>query len=194
MDMISLEAYDELFLHDVTSGRLWWRNLSITDEDRAHYTNPKYPAERVISVRNNQFAGELVGRTTNYGYRAAVITTRHTGFKRVNAPIHRIIWEIGNGEKIPQGLVVDHINGNKEDNRISNLRVLSRQENNRNKKSKTGLLRGVHYCKRSRKWVSKINFSKNFETYSEACNHQRELRKRHNLEHLYTSERAQGIE
>ena len=41
---------------------------------------------------------------------------------------HRIIWEMHNG-KIPEGMVIDHINENKQDNRIENLQCITPKEN-----------------------------------------------------------------
>ena len=41
---------------------------------------------------------------------------------------HRHVWEKANG-KIPDGLTIHHINGNPRDNRIENLRLLTRGEN-----------------------------------------------------------------
>jgi hypothetical protein len=46
--------------------------------------------------------------------------------------IHRIIWFLHNG-KIPKGLWIDHINGNRSDNRIINLRIVVPALNGRNR-------------------------------------------------------------
>ena len=44
---------------------------------------------------------------------------------------NRVVWVWHHGE-IPQGLVVDHINRNRSDNRIENLRLLTNRENTSN--------------------------------------------------------------
>ena len=59
-------------------------------------------------------------RIDSVGYPSAVI-------KGVPTRMHKIII------KTEKGLVTDHINRDKLDNRISNLRVVTRQENNFNK-------------------------------------------------------------
>ena len=54
---------------------------------------------------------------------------------------------------------VDHINGDREDNRIANLREVDRSENNKNttmyKNNKSGVL-GVYYNKRNRNWIAEV--------------------------------------
>lgn len=46
---------------------------------------------------------------------------------------HRVIWEIINGE-IPQGLCIDHIDGNGLNNKIDNLRLVTLSENQKNRR------------------------------------------------------------
>jgi hypothetical protein len=46
--------------------------------------------------------------------------------------VHRIAWKMFYGEDPPTGLDIDHINRNKIDNRIANLRVATRSENMQN--------------------------------------------------------------
>lgn len=45
--------------------------------------------------------------------------------------VHRLVWEILKGP-ISQGMQIDHINGDRDDNRIENLRLVTQQENLRN--------------------------------------------------------------
>lgn len=56
--------------------------------------------------------------------------------------VHRLIYQMNAG-KIPDGFDVDHINGNRKDNRFENLRIALRSENLHNSKvhkdSKTGV-------------------------------------------------------
>jgi hypothetical protein len=58
--------------------------------------------------------------------------------------IHRLIYESVHGQ-IPRNLVIDHINGNKTDNRIANLRATTQASNCQNRHkvrddSKSGLI------------------------------------------------------
>lgn len=74
--------------------------------------------------------------------------------------IHRIIWEIFNGD-IPPKMTIDHIDGNSLNNNISNLRCVTQAENNRNvgirRSNKSGVT-GVFISKRYGEpyyWVAK---------------------------------------
>lgn len=70
---------------------------------------------------------------------------------------HRLAWYLYYLEW-PSGQI-DHINQDKKDNRICNLRVVSNKENHKNmpiqKNNKSGIV-GVHYAKRKGKWVAYI--------------------------------------
>lgn len=52
-----------------------------------------------------------------------------------NHSCSRLVWQIIKGE-IPQGLEIDHIDRNKENNQITNLRIVTRAENLLNRKFK----------------------------------------------------------
>jgi len=60
---------------------------------------------------------------------------------------HRIVWKLHFGE-IPEGLVIDHINNNRSDNRIENLRLVTPLQNSWNRlkhKTNTSGFNNVHY-------------------------------------------------
>lgn len=96
--------------------------------------------------------GESAGYN-NKGY--LVVRVREYGRSFM---VHRLIWVYHNGD-IQKGLEIDHINGIKNDNRIENLRLATRQQNNQNCKvsviSKSGI-KGVHYDRHKRKWVVQV--------------------------------------
>lgn len=63
----------------------------------------------------------------------------------------------------PADKVVDHINQNKLDNRISNLRLCSRAENGRNcdiPKNNTSGIKGVWYDKRQNRWCAELMYNR----------------------------------
>lgn len=58
---------------------------------------------------------------------------------------HRVVWELHNGP-IAEGLEIDHINGDITDNRLSNLRLVTKSVNCRNRRLRadsTSRLSGV---------------------------------------------------
>lgn len=62
-------------------------------------------------------------------------TTRH-GYKQIcckskTVLVHRLVWETFNGE-IPDGYEIDHIDTNKENNELKNIRVCTSKENQNN--------------------------------------------------------------
>lgn len=67
---------------------------------------------------------ELTGSSVN-GY---LVVSIRNGNTKMQCRIHRIVWISEHGI-IPDGYVVDHINNNKQDNRICNLQLLKQSEN-----------------------------------------------------------------
>lgn len=68
------------------------------------------------------------------GYKVCML---HLNKKRIQAKIHRIIWIASHGE-ITSGFVIDHINGNKSDNRLCNLRLADHILNSNNRRNYKG--------------------------------------------------------
>ena len=70
-----------------------------------------------------------------------------TSIKYGLTPLHKVVLAL-HGIDIPNGMQVDHINRNKLDNRLSNLRVVTPTQNNLNKPAattkKASAYKGVH--------------------------------------------------
>lgn len=73
---------------------------------------------------------------------------------------HRLIWLYHYGTW-PKNQI-DHINGIRDDNRIENLREVTNQQNQFNKKSREGSsskYKGVDWSKRDKKWQAKYRYN-----------------------------------
>lgn len=72
--------------------------------------------------------------------------------------LHRIVWESVHGP-IPSGMVIDHINGDKHDNRLENLRLCTTAQNLANAKlssRNTSGIKGVSWNSKKSRWDAKI--------------------------------------
>jgi hypothetical protein len=68
--------------------------------------------------------------------------------------MHRYIWQNAFGE-IQNKMQIDHINGNRLDNRKDNLRLVTNQENQWNQTK----ARGYHWHPAAKKWLAQIGFN-----------------------------------
>lgn len=122
------------------TGKLFWIYKNLDDfSDRDHGR-----------IWNSRFAGNEAGTITKIGYRKIKIDG-------VVYSAHRLCWAIHFGEH-PSGQI-DHINGIKDDNRISNIRVVTHAENCKNKsktKFNTSGVVGVSWSKNVKKWRAQI--------------------------------------
>lgn len=95
--------------------------------------------------------GRLAGGVSSHGYwRIQLPCGRCYG--------HRLAWIICNGD-IPEGCEIDHVNGDKKDNRIKNLRLATRGQNTMNvglKSNNTSGIKDVVWDKTRNKWRVQI--------------------------------------
>lgn len=97
-------------------------------------------------------ASRWTWRTIGKGYAARTVYQREGAVRRTNLYLHRALLDMRTGDHRK----VDHINGNKLDNRRSNLRICTTQENGWNSAirshNRSGF-KGVMWEKRRRKWA-----------------------------------------
>ena len=75
---------------------------------------------------------------------------------------HRLVWLYVHGESPASGLDIDHINNDRLDNRIANLRLATRQENLRNArmhKGHTNGYKGITYWAAKNLWKAQSQFN-----------------------------------
>lgn len=96
-------------------------------------------------------AGMVAGTILNNGYRSIIVA----GGPRL---AHRLAWFLTCGEWPTTD--IDHVNGNRDDNRIENLRLSTRAQNNANSKlhcTNTSGYRGIYLDRRRGHWVACIS-------------------------------------
>lgn len=138
--------------HDITAEYI--RSIFHCDPDTGVVTRL-----RVVASDNRwgtlQRVGEEVGHfAPEEGYwRVRIAGVRRT-FKRAE-----INWVYFKGEWPPEGMIVDHENRVRSDDSIGNLRLATRAQNQRNcarPKNNTSGVKGVTWCKQTRKWMAYI--------------------------------------
>lgn len=115
--------------------------------------------DKTVSVRGaRQSNGKCAGRSALYAHNAGYSAVALMG---VAFLAHRVAWALHYGEW-PKGQI-DHINGDRRDNRITNLRVVDQTGNSRNaarpRTNKTGVI-GVFWEERANRWKAYITADK----------------------------------
>lgn len=106
---------------------------------------------RQNDARNWNFrcAGKIAGNVDAHGYRRISIGNRKFW-------AHRLAWRLMTGE---QPAMVDHINGNRDDNRFANLRAADNAENLQNRgmnaRNSSGF-KGVHLSRAAGRYAAQI--------------------------------------
>lgn len=140
MSFIDISVLKEAFTYCPETGRLTWLHRPLH-----HFFD-----ERAQKICNTQFAGTpALDRVSGHGYRTGTLMGR-----KISA--HRAILAMQIGRWPTE---VDHINGDRTDNRVSNLREVTRLENRRNqrrpKNNKSGRV-GVAWSHQSGSWQAYI--------------------------------------
>lgn len=137
------EQLRELLTYDPETGKLFWMERPVS----------MFNGERELSANkwNSRFAGrEAFTCVLDSGYRTGLV------FRKAYKA-HRVAWAIFHG-RWPRGQI-DHVNGDKQDNRIINLREASQSENKRNTaiyRNNTSGYKGVCWHRATGKWISQI--------------------------------------
>ena len=102
-------------------------------------------------VRPSNFVdlSKPAGSINNDGYRSISV-------RRERYQAHRLVYIYHHGF---YPIMLDHINNNRSDNRIENLREATARQNGMNKvtgSNNTSGVKGVHFCKSTKKWKSVI--------------------------------------
>lgn len=135
----------ECFDADYGNGTLKWkeRPASHFKNESAHKNfNARYPGTPALHC------------DMTLGYKAGAVTINGT---RYTIMAHRTLFAMkNNGWPCDE---VDHINHDKTDNRLKNLRVVTRRVNSKNQKMRsdnTSGVTGVKWDKKTGKWVAQI--------------------------------------
>jgi len=141
-----IELLRQVFKYNPETGKFYWKILG-PEMFMSLTVNPRRRADEWNS-KNGGKEAFLCVNTSGYLKR---------NFWGINIPAHRAAWAIFYGEW--PNSIIDHINGDRKDNRISNLRKATHTENSRNAKGRsnnTSGVTGVSWNKLAGKWSVNI--------------------------------------
>lgn len=136
---LSAEFLRQVLAYDPDTGVFTWRRRGRADD-------------MTMRIWNDRFAGKVAGYVSARGYRAIGVLNRLY-------PAHRLAWLYVYGTWPTQQ--IDHINRERDDNRIANLRDVSNTDNawnkNTQRRSSTGVTGVTEYSWHGRlRYVARI--------------------------------------
>lgn len=130
----SNQRLNELLAYNPQTGKLSWK----------------------VNRRGTAKAGDVAGIVDNsVGYVVVCIDN-------VRYRAHRVCYKMATGWDAGM-FEIDHINGNRSDNRISNLRMVDSATNSKNaalRKNNTSGYVGVYFNKKAKRWMARIYANK----------------------------------
>ena len=148
-DMPSKAVLDQVFRYEPDTGNLFWRVRPVTMFTQGQTTDRPRSADHACNQWNSRWAGKPATSLKSDGYRYT-----HLNYRTLLA--HRIAWKIMTGV---DPVEIDHIDGNRSNNKWSNLKNGTRSDNQRNisiKSNNTSGYHGVSFSKRQQKWIASI--------------------------------------
>jgi hypothetical protein len=110
-------------------------------------------------VRSNRWRDNITYKATIVSNKPISDGYASLNYKKIALRYHAVVWILHYGE-IPNGLQIDHIDGNRTNNAITNLRLVTPQENSCNKSiHRTGRLVGCYFQKASGKWMARARIN-----------------------------------
>jgi hypothetical protein len=144
------ELLCEILRYQPESGELFW----LARHPRFFKGTKHRTAERICNQWNARYAGvKAFTATDKYGYKHGKIMDK-------SYFAHRVIWAMQTGAW--PDAQIDHINGDRKDNRMANLREVSRSQNMHNRKksiNNTSGYKGVHFDAAKKKWRAHISIN-----------------------------------
>src|SRR5690606_2030193 len=139
------EQLRQLLRYEPETGKLFWR-----ERTPDMFEDGEQTAEHACKIWNSRFAGEEAFQSRSGGYSVGTVWGR-----RLLA--HHVCWAIAHNEWPTSH--IDHRNGVRDDNRVTNIRLATRSQNNQNVRSQRGsssIYKGVTYDKERGKWMAGI--------------------------------------